>query len=77
MLEQEQDTLGGGFISRESFKGMLANVNVLSRVFTANEIRVLSKSCKAKNAGNVFKWGDFLYGVKGKAAIVIPYPCVP
>lgn len=77
MLGQEQDNLGGGLSSGQSLKGMLANVNVWSSVVTANEINVLSKSCKAKKAGNVYKWGDFLYGVKGKTAIVIPSPCVP
>ena len=77
MLGQEQDSLGGGLLSGQSLKGMLANVNVWSRVLTANEVSMLSKSCKIIKTGNVYKWGDFVYGVKGKAAIVIPSPCVP
>ena len=76
MLGQDQDFLGGGLESWESFKEMLANVNVWSEVLTANEINVLSKSCKAEKAGNVYKWGDFLYGIKGNTAVVMPSPCV-
>ena len=64
-------------MSFESFKGILANVNVWSEVLTPNEIKVLSKSCKAEKAGNVYKWKDFLYGIEGNTAVVIPSPCVP
>ena len=77
MLGQEQDSLGGGLETRESFKGMLANVNVWGKVLTANKINVLSKSCKVAQAGDVYEWGDFLYGIKGNTAVVIPSPCVP
>ena len=77
MLGQDQDFLGGGLESVQSFKGMLANVNVWSEVLTPDEINVLSKSCKAEKAGNVYKWKDFLYGIKGNTAVVIPSPCVP
>ena len=77
MLGQDQDFLGGGLQYSQSFKGMLANVNVWSRVLTANEINALSKSCKGVKAGNVYKWEDFLYGIKGNTGVVIPSPCVP
>lgn len=75
MLGQEQDTLGGGLASGQSFKGM--NANVWSRVLTPSEINVLFKSCNAVKEGNVYKWEDFLYGVKGNTAVVFPSPCVP
>ena len=77
MLGQDQDSLGGGLESGDSFKGMLANVNVWSRVLTANEINALYKSPKVVQGGNVYKWGDFLYGIKGNTAVVIPSPRVP
>lgn len=76
MLGQEQDSLGGGLVAGESIKGMLMNVNVWDRVLTANEINALSKSCRA-GKGNVYKWVDFLRGVKGNTAVVIPSPCRP
>ena len=69
MLGQEQDSLGGGLVSGQSFKGMLTNVNVWKRVLTAYEIKLLSRSCKATRAGDVYKWKDFLYGVKGNTVV--------
>ena len=56
---------------------MSANANVWDNLLEANEINELSRSCKAKKAGNVNKWEDFLHGVKGNTAAVIPSPCVP
>ena len=76
MLGQEQDSVGGGFVSSKSFQGSLTNVNVWSYFSTASTIKNLSKSCLS-GVGNVYKWSDFIYGVKGKAAVVIPSPCYP
>ncbi|KAL9965278.1 hypothetical protein ACROYT_G029053 [Oculina patagonica] len=76
MLGQEQDSLGGGFESHQSFQGHLTNVNVWSYVLSASAIRSLSKSCHT-GSGNVYKWSDFRDGIKGKTAIVIPSPCSP
>ncbi len=76
MLGQEQDSLGGGLVANESFQGMLTNVNLWNRVLTAAEINTLSKSCLA-GAGSVYKWTDFIHGVKGNTAVVIPSTCSP
>ncbi|PFX14849.1 Sushi, von Willebrand factor type A, EGF and pentraxin domain-containing protein 1 [Stylophora pistillata] len=76
VLGGEQDSLGGRFQSYQSFQGYLTNVNVWSYVLPSTTIRKLSKSCLAGN-GNVYKWNDFIYGVKGKTAIVMPSPCYP
>ena len=76
LLLQEQDAVGGRFDSSQSFKGSLTNVNVWSYVLSASTIESLSKSCLSW-MGNVYKWSDFIYGVKGKAAVVIPSPCYP
>jgi len=78
MLGQEQDSVGGGFVSSQSFQGSLTNVNVWSYVLTASTIKSLSKSCLL-GVGNVYRWSDFIYGVNGKAAVyvVIPSPCYP
>lgn len=76
VLGQEQDSLGGSFDSNQSFQGSLTNVNVWSYVLPASTIKSMSKSCLS-GEGNVYKWSDFIYGVKGKAAVVIPSPCYP
>lgn len=76
VLGQEQDSPGGRFASYQSFQGYLTDVNVWSYVLSSTKIRKLSKSCLAGN-GNVYKWNDFIYGVKGKTAIVMPLPCYP
>ena len=76
VLGQEQDFVGGGFTSGESFRGSLTNVHVWSYVLWASSIKALSKSCLS-GVGNVYKWSDFIYGVKGNAAVVIPSPCYP
>ena len=77
VLGQEQDSVGGGFDSRQSFQGFLSNVNVWSYVLSASTIKSMSMSCLSGLAGNVYKWSDFIYGVKGKSAVVIPSPCRP
>ena len=74
MLGQEQDSVGGRFKSNQSFRGSMTNVNVWSYVLSANTIRSMSTSCR-EVAGDVYRWSDFIYGVKGKAAVVIPSPC--
>ena len=76
ILGQDQDSLEGGLEANQSLQGMLVNVNVWDRVLTAVEISGLSKSCRA-GEGNVYMWEDFLHGIKGNAAVVIPSPCRP
>ncbi len=76
MLGQEQDSVGGTFDSHQSFQGHLTNVNVWSYVLPASSIKIMSKSCLS-GSGNVYKWSDFIHGIKGKAAVVIPSPCYP
>jgi len=75
-LGVEQDSVGGRFESNQSFQGSLTNVNVWSYVLSASTVKSMSKSCLS-GVGNVYKWSDFIYGVKGKAAVVIPSPCYP
>ena len=76
VLGQDQDSVGGGFSSSQSFQGSLTNVNVWSYVLSASSIKNLSKSCLS-GAGNVYMWSDFILGIKGKTAVVIPSPCSP
>lgn len=76
MLGQEQDSLGGSLDASQSLQGMLTNVNLWNRVLTSAEILKLSKSCLA-GEGCIYKWADFISGVKGNTAVVVPSPCSP
>ncbi len=62
MLGQKQGSVGGGFQADQSFKGMLSNVNLWNRVLLASQIEEISTSCLLDpwNAGNVYKWHNFL-----------------
>ncbi len=62
MLGQKQGSVGGGFQAAQSFKGMLSNVNLWNRVLPASQIEEMATSCLLDpwNAGNVYKWRDFL-----------------
>ncbi|KAL9966822.1 hypothetical protein ACROYT_G024946 [Oculina patagonica] len=77
ILGQEQDSTGGGLDATQSLKGMLTNVNVWNRALTSCEIEALSTNSCLAGEGNVYKWADFIYGVKGNTAVVIPSPCSP
>ena len=74
MLAQEQDSFGGGFSINQCFIGMLTNVNVWDHVLSPAEIEKMSKSCLS-GEGNVYKWSDFIHGLKGETRVVIPSPC--
>lgn len=74
VLGQEQDSLGGDFEATQAFQGHLANLNVWSYILPAADIQMLSESCVV-GEGNVYKWNDFIYGVKGNAVVVMPSPC--
>ena len=62
MLGQEQDSVGGGFDTSQSFQGMLLHVNLWDRVLPGLQIQEMSKSCESDDQyeGNVYKWLDFL-----------------
>ena len=76
MLGQEQDGLAAEFESHQSFSGSLTNVNVWSYVLPSRVIKVYTRSCMI-GSGNVYKWSDFIHGIKGNTALVIPSPCTP
>lgn len=76
VLGQEQDLIGGGFDSNQSFQGSMTNVNVWSRILSTTSIKSMARSC-LKGKGNVYSWSDFRDGIKGKAALVVPSPCTP
>ena len=58
ILGQEQDELGGGFNTQESFLGDVSQMNVFDYALSANDIYNLAYSCEHVK-GNVAAWGDF------------------
>ena len=77
VLGQDQDSVGGGFQTTDSFQGMLSNVNVWNRLLPDTQVKEMSQSCLPDkwNEGNVYKWPDFLR--RGGAKLVKPSPCQP
>ena len=77
VLGQEQDSVGGGFDTSQSFQGLLSNVNVWNHVLSAAQITEMSTSCQLDewNEANVYKWPDFLR--QGGTKLVKPSPCQP
>ena len=78
VLGQDQDEVCGDFEEDQSFEGNLARVNVWSYVLQKDAIITFSESCSSNLGirGDVYKWSDFIYGVKGCAAFEIPSSCV-
>lgn len=77
VLGQDQDSVGGGFDTSDSFQGMLSNVNIWNEVLTPEQIQKMSQSCLADVAADdkVYNWLDFLH--EGGATLVKPSPCNP
>ncbi len=77
VLGQDQDSVGGGFESAQSFQGVLSNVNVWDHVLSAAQITEMSTSCQLDewNEANLYKWPDFLR--QGGAKLLKPSPCEP
>ena len=77
VLGQDQDSIGGGFETVDSFQGTLLNVNLWDKVLTAEQITKMSKSCllDVESDGKVYKWIDFLR--EGEARLMKPSSCQP
>ncbi|XP_015749546.1 PREDICTED: neuronal pentraxin-1-like [Acropora digitifera] len=73
-LGQEQDSVGGGFDAKQSFQGMLTNVNVWSYTLPASTIKEMSHCCLT-GKGDVYEWSNFIYGVRGNPRLVMPPGC--
>ena len=72
ILAQEQDN--NGFDPTQSFQGTLTDVNMWSTVLSDSDIADQASSCFSEE-GNLYRWNDFIYGVRGEARIVIPSCC--
>ena len=77
VLGQDQDSVGGDFEADQSFQGMLSNVNVWDEMLSPTRITEMATSCLLDewNAGNVYKWRNFLNEAETK--LVKPSSCQP
>ncbi|CAH3037285.1 unnamed protein product, partial [Pocillopora meandrina] len=66
VIGQDQDSVGGGFDSAESFgPGEVTEVNLWSRVLSGDEIATQKANCDIAQAGLVLWWGQFKGNVTG------------
>ena len=76
VLGQDQDVVGSGFETRDSYKGSLAGVSIWSYVVPPEKIKEMFEKYSC-GEGDIYKWYDFtqLQGIKGNAELVKPSPC--
>ena len=65
ILGEEQDELGGGFNTEESFIGDVSQMNIFDYTLSANDIYNLAFSCDYVK-GNVASWGDLREQLDGE-----------
>ena len=78
---QDQDldsagNCGNQFQLWQSFKGFITNLNLWSCVLPKETISEMFQTCR-RGEGDVLKWSDFKYSVRGDAEVVVPSPCIP
>jgi hypothetical protein len=74
VIGQDQDSLGGGFETRDSSKGILTEVNVWDRALCSSEITRVAKDCGSLVQGKYKAYGDF---VISNATGLIKLSCCP
>ena len=57
IIGQDQDRVGGGFSTEDSFKGEMTGINIWDHVLSAADISKLAESCSA-GEGNVKSMAD-------------------
>ncbi|XP_052833673.1 sushi, von Willebrand factor type A, EGF and pentraxin domain-containing protein 1 [Octopus bimaculoides] len=64
VVGQEQDSMGGGFNSRESFIGELGQINLWDYKLDPAKFKAMLTSCD--EFGNVVSWPSFQSGLRGR-----------
>jgi hypothetical protein len=59
VIGQDQDSLGGGFQAKDSFKGILTEVNIWNRFLGSDEIESFANDCGSLVQGNYKAYSDF------------------
>ena len=75
---QDQDTLGGGFNSRESYVGEMSQLNIYDEVLLPSVVADLANrtACNMAAAGNVVAWTDVLDHALGDVRVVNGSHCL-
>ena len=74
IIGQDQDEFEGGFVSNDSMKGALAEVNIWDRILYSYEIAASASSCSPLIKGNVKVHSDF--ALKGGVKTFKPACCL-
>ena len=59
VIGQDQDSPGGGFQAKDSFNGILTEVNIWNRTLGSDEIESFAKDCDSLVQGNYKAYSDF------------------
>lgn len=66
VLGQDQDSVGGGFDSKQSLVGEISDVNMWDYVLTSADVQ---KALLGQFNGNVINWKSLVYEIKGEVII--------
>ena len=70
VIGQDQDTVGGGFQTADSFgPGEVTEVNLWSRVLSASDIAAQYANCHITKVGLMHWWEQFKDGVSGLTVV--------
>ena len=73
-MDQEQDSLGGGFQDNQALVGEIANLNLWDTILPLKEIVEMSKNCFSRK-GNVLSWEQFRSDIRGTVKVHEPSFC--
>ena len=76
IIGQDQDSIGGGFQTTDSFKGEMTGINMWDRVLSAADISKLAESCSA-GKGNIKSMADLREDIFRGDAEMIRCDCGP
>ncbi|XP_032901422.1 serum amyloid P-component-like [Amblyraja radiata] len=74
ILGQEQDSVGGGFDSKQSFVGEISDVHLWDHVLKPNDIEMISQGCFSKG-GNIIDWRLTIFTARGYVRIIDNNDC--
>ena len=73
VIGQDQDSPGGGFQAKDSFKGILTEVNIWNRTHGSDEIESFAKDCDSLVQGNYKAYSDF--NISSATELIKPSCC--
>ena len=72
VLGQDQDSIGGGFIRRQTLRGRLASVNMWDKVLSESDIAAQYTNCSVPY-GSVLNWSVFKNLTHGNVTVEEPW----